>query len=383
MALRRFLSRLGRRPPPHSAPGDSSGAALLDLPTADLPYLQALQRRGSVHPRPGTATWLVVGHAALRQVLADPLLYSSRPQAAIEARLLGAGPPGHGEVRRRLAPLFAAEATTPLLSDFQARAASLVRPEFDIVADFAAPLTGFLGARLIGVDEATFAGILRDVEAARLGGTAGGGTAAGVGAAAPALRGAALCRRLLREAPGELSEAEAISLVGLLATASTETTERLIVRCALILLRVPDLRAGLAARPERLPDLVEEAMRLFPPEPTLLREATAPAELDGVAIPRGAELRLSAAAANRDPACFERPDALDLDRRERGHFAFGGGIHQCIGAGVARRAVARAVETLLLADPPLRLAQPPATLAVADVGGRLLPRALPVASDGD
>lgn len=369
-----FLSTLVRRRP--SAPPEASQVkdrGRLDLPTADLPHLQALQRLCAVHARPGTATWLVVGHGAVRQVLADPLLYSSRPQAAIEAVLLGGAPPRHGEVRRLLTPLLAGDATAPLLRDFTGLAETLVRPSFDVVAEYAAPLVRFLGARLVGVDPEGFGAVLGDIEAARSAGTSG------VGAAAPALRRSALCGWLLGEGAGALSEAEAVDLAGLLATASTETAERLIVRCALILSRRPDLHAWLEEGADRVPDFVEEAARLFPPEPVLLRESTRAAELGGIAVPAGAELRLSVAAANRDPAVFDEPDRFDPARGRRAHYAFGGGIHQCLGAGIARRAVVRAVEVLLRAG-PLEPAGPLDSLLVEDVGGRLLPKAVPVLS---
>ena len=117
-------------------------------------------------------------------------------------------------------------------------------------------------------------------------------------------------------------------------------------------------------------------LRLFPPEPVLLREAVRPASVGGVDIKAGRQLRLSVAAANRDPSRFAEPHALRLDRPKRHHFAFGGGVHQCIGAGLGRRLALVALRTLLLRAPGLAPAEPLDALAYHDVGGRLLPRRL-------
>jgi hypothetical protein len=56
----------------------------------------------------------------------------------------------------------------------------------------------------------------------------------------------------------------------------------------------------------------------------------------GVPLPEGALVTLCIGAANRDPAQFEHPDTLQLDRADNRHLAFGFGIHQCAGLSLAR-----------------------------------------------
>jgi cytochrome P450 len=63
-------------------------------------------------------------------------------------------------------------------------------------------------------------------------------------------------------------------------------------------------------------------------------------------------------AANRDPAFRDSPDTLDIDHNPRGHMAFGYGVHQCLGANLARAELEIAFPTLLRRLPSLRLAVP-------------------------
>ena len=83
--------------------------------------------------------------------------------------------------------------------------------------------------------------------------------------------------------------------------------------------------------------VVDEGLRYDPPVQAWRRQALEDVELDGVQIPAGSHLLLHFAAANRDPASFEEPEAFDADRANAGqHVSFGAGAHFCLGAGLAR-----------------------------------------------
>ena len=88
----------------------------------------------------------------------------------------------------------------------------------------------------------------------------------------------------------------------------------------------------------------------------LFRSTTAAMELGGVALPQGANLQLLYASGNRDEGEFPDPDRFDVRRKNaRTHLSFGGGIHFCIGAPLARLEARVALETLTRRLPNLRL----------------------------
>jgi cytochrome P450 len=79
----------------------------------------------------------------------------------------------------------------------------------------------------------------------------------------------------------------------------------------------------------------------------LTRATTRDVEVAGETIPEGDQVLLLYGAANHDPAVFDRPDELDLDREVRDHWTFGHGIHFCLGNAVARLEVRVALKAVL------------------------------------
>jgi cytochrome P450 len=116
----------------------------------------------------------------------------------------------------------------------------------------------------------------------------------------------------------------------------------------------------LRADPERAPRVIEELLRYEPPVHFRTRKALGAIEIAGRIIPKGAPVILLFAAANRDPARFDDPDRFDSDREDNQHFGFGGGLHYCMGAPLARIEAEIALVALcrrlmaprLMADPP-------------------------------
>jgi cytochrome P450 len=117
--------------------------------------------------------------------------------------------------------------------------------------------------------------------------------------------------------------------------------------------------------------MMDELLRVEAPIPFTARVATRPVELPGGTIPAGARVLSVLAAANRDPAVFDRPDELLPDRTPNPHLAFGAGPHFCLAAQLVRSTGA-----LLLARLARRFPGARALAAPEWDGGRLIPRRL-------
>jgi cytochrome P450 len=144
------------------------------------------------------------------------------------------------------------------------------------------------------------------------------------------------------------SDIDAYVILHTLLSAGGESTTSLLGNAARILAERRELQEQLRQHPELVPKFVEEVLRLEPPFRHHLRSARHDTTLGGVDIPADATVLLLWGAANRDPAEYERPDEVDLQRpAPRHHLAFGRGIHHCVGAPLAR-IEARVVLTELL-----------------------------------
>jgi cytochrome P450 len=119
--------------------------------------------------------------------------------------------------------------------------------------------------------------------------------------------------------------------------------------CALqLLLHTPGLQERLRAEPALIEPFVEEAIRLETPFKFHYRVVKHDTTLCGMALAAGDRLLLGWAAANRDPAAFEAPQEMRLDRQQpQRHLGFGHGIHFCIGAPIARMEARITLEELL------------------------------------
>lgn len=162
------------------------------------------------------------------------------------------------------------------------------------------------------------------------------------------------------DGPEPMNDFDLIATAVLLLVAGHETTVNLITNSVLTLLRCPEHWQRLAREPEIAPRLIEEMLRFEPPVQYRTRLAVADIPIDGVTIPKGAPVVLLLASGNRDPARFSDPDRFDPDRHDNRHLGFGGGLHYCVGAPLARIeaevalvALARRLENpRLVADPP-------------------------------
>jgi cytochrome P450 len=162
-----------------------------------------------------------------------------------------------------------------------------------------------------------------------------------------------------RDGQDRLSDDELTSMVFLILVAGHETTVNLIGNGMLALLTHPDQWELLRAQPDRLPTAVEELLRFDGPlQVATPRRTAAPVDIGGVTVPADEIVLIGLLAANRDPACTARAEALDITRTDNPHLTFGHGIHHCLGAPLARLEGRIALGALLSRFPQLRLAVP-------------------------
>jgi cytochrome P450 len=155
-----------------------------------------------------------------------------------------------------------------------------------------------------------------------------------------------------------LSDAEIAGFCSLLLDASQNTTMNMISHAILTLGRHPDARRRLAQEPALWPRAIEELLRFVSPVQGLARTTTREMTLHGTPLPAGEQVLLLYGSANHDEAVFASPERFDLDRGVRSHWAFGHGIHHCLGSAVARLEVRVALEVLLDAIPDWQVDEP-------------------------
>jgi cytochrome P450 len=158
----------------------------------------------------------------------------------------------------------------------------------------------------------------------------------------------------------KLSNEELTANIILLFGAGHETTVNLIGNGLLALHRNPDQLALLKANPELITNAIDEFLRYDSSVQMSGRVALEDIDdLGGKRIPKGESVLCLLGSANRDPAVYpDRPDRLDITRPKIRPLSFGGGIHLCLGAQLARIEAEVAIATLLRRLPELRIDNP-------------------------
>lgn len=153
-----------------------------------------------------------------------------------------------------------------------------------------------------------------------------------------------------------LSNEELLSYCFLLFLAGLDTTAWAIRSSVWWLAQHPDAQQQLRENPEAVPVAVEEFLRTLSPVQAMARTATRDVEVGGKQIRAGDRVVLSFGSGNRDEDKYERADEILIDREQNRHFAFGVGIHRCLGSNLGRREVVVALQQFLANVPPFSLA---------------------------
>ena len=387
---------------PSAAPGpDAPQPDFMDDRTID-PHREYARLRGRcpvahLASRGGLRSYVVTGYEDAKAVLADPRLHKDprtlppSPQrdgmarifeAPLSRHMLTADPPEHTRLRRLVSAQFTVRRTELLRPRVQQIADELIdvfaaKGEADFVHDFAAQLPTLVIAELLGVPAEDRSRFRRWAD--ELLRPPGDPSRDSAEEQFTAYVDAQIARKRAEPADDlvsalvagrqeeRLSEAELRGTVFLLLIAGYETTTNLLGNGMLALLRHPDQYALLRARPDLVPNAVEEFLRYDAPvERSSLRMAAEDLEIAGTPVPEGSIVMAALMSANRDGRVFEEPDRLDITRPVHGagtHLAFGHGIHYCLGAPLARLEGQVAFETLMRRLPRLELAVPADQLA--------------------
>jgi cytochrome P450 len=293
----------------------------------------------------------------------------------IRAGMLDVEPPGHTRLRRLVSKAFTPRMVEGLRGRVHELAEELVRGLVDkgggdLIAEVAEPLPVTVIAEILGIPESDrhllrpwSAGICDMYELDPPEETQRAAVRA-------AEEFSAYLKGLARRADGDdliaalaavdgLTEDELVGTCVLLLNAGHEATVNATGNSWWALFRNPGELRRLREDHGLIPSAVEELLRYDTPAPMFERWVLEDVEVAGVHVPRGAEVALQFAAANRDPELFADPDTLDLGRDPNPHIGFGAGIHFCLGAPLARIELAESMGALLRLAPGLRPAEEP------------------------
>jgi len=135
---------------------------------------------------------------------------------------------------------------------------------------------------------------------------------------------------------GKITHEDVLGYIYILSIAGNETTTKLIGNICYQLHKHPDQAEMLCNDMSLLPSAIEETMRYDGPTQMMARTTTRDVELHGSVIPKGAKVALLFTSANRDERKYADGESFDIRRDPRDHLGFGGGLHACLGAALAR-----------------------------------------------
>ncbi len=323
-------------------------------------YYRSLRRQAPGVEQQGA--WQVARYGDVRQVLRDNETFSSAvaplPPGGVPSMLFS-DPPIHNRLRKLVSYAFKPSHIEAQHGIVEARCDELMasmrqHEEVDLVDALAAPLPVTVIAQMLGVEDGNMQDFKRwsDKIFSNIGEILFAQPDASVRRATDEMNAYFLARiEKLRPAPGNnllgrlirtetedghLSDEELLSFCRLLLIAGNETTTGLITGCVRVFDEMPETFEALKADHGLISRFMEETLRFYSPFSATVRRTTRATELAGVAIPEGAVVVPLIASANRDESVFDHADEFVIDRDPNPHLAFGYGIHNCLGAHLAR-----------------------------------------------
>ncbi len=352
--------------------------SLAELEVDPDPILARIRAEEPVCWVPSMNMWLVTRWDDVAYMENHPELFTANTDPSFLARALGRNmltmdPPTHTRMRDILLPPFQSGGRSgsfvamelPEIADELID--SIETSPFDLMADYAQPLSAGSLAVVLGLDHHGFDRMWRWCEGlcADLANFENDPDLAAVGEATKAELGAALEDRIAGAGSASsaidwyvrqgASTSEIVNNVRLMISGGINEPRDGIGLVMWVLLSRPDLRAAVDADPPLLRRLVEEVFRLHSPVGTVTRQATEDLELGGVSIARGDLVSGVLRSVNLDEEHWSDPTEIDLQRREGAHAAFALGAHRCLGEWLGRQEVRVGVERMFARIPSLTL----------------------------
>ena len=342
--------------------------------TDPYPRYHRIRELAPVHRSETARGWLLTRYEDGYSALRDPRLgkdfqqrmdntrpwWRERPSLArMERSMLNVDGPYHTRLRRLVSKVFTFRSVERMRPSVEAIVDELIdalapKGGGDLIEDLAFPLPVTVIGELLGVpveDRAQFRELVSDLVAV----FEMGATQEQFDAADDASRtideyfydlisklraepGDDVLSRLVTVDADEdrLSDEELVTLATLLFAAGFETTTNLVGNVMLGFLRQPDQIELLRTQPELAANLADEALRYDGTAQMVARQTKQDYPIDGVTIPAGQTVFIMIGAGNHDPSRYDDPDRLDLTRTEIRPLSFGGGVHFCLGAALAR-----------------------------------------------
>ncbi len=171
----------------------------------------------------------------------------------------------------------------------------------------------------------------------------------------------------------DFTDTEVAQMLTFLFMAGVDTMTNLLANGAYALLTNSEQAGLIRAGEVSLEDIADEVLRYDAPVQLVGRVAARETAIGGTTV-RGGELVLAMiGAGNRDPARFPSPNVFDLTRKGTAPLSFGGGIHRCLGAPLARVETGEFLAGLVRRFPALRLAGDPVRAGIVFRGFSDLP----------
>jgi cytochrome P450 len=346
-----------------------------------FPSYQLLREQCPIaHSQKYGGFWVLSRHDDVLTALRNPAVFSSSvmlipPQdreSMVKVPPLDQDPPHHTAYRQLLLPFFSPGRVAKLEPFTRATArrhaaAVATRTTAEIVESYAFPLPMLALAEILGVDASDHhmfgQWIVTIVEqggndpqaAVEANREIHGYLAALLAARRVNPRDDLLSFLLEARLDGSpLSDEDRLGIATLLLIAGIDTTANTLAATLWYLGQDVDMQRALRSEPARIGTAVEEFLRFFTPV-SISRILTCPAEVSGATIPADDQVFLSLPSANRDEEIFVQADSIVPDRLPNRHIAFGGGVHRCLGAHIARMEMRVCLEEFLSVVPPFRL----------------------------